>query len=856
MTHLSIPFFFSRIVSFLLLATVLLACAQSNEPSLTTDKDAPLTTIYRDQYGTPHIFADDNYGVYYGYGYALATDRLFQLEMLKRTTEGRVSEVLGEKYLALDTHIRRSYDHRAISQQLDNADGKNKEVLDAYAAGFNYRINEVLKDKDGLLPAEFVFHDFSPEYWSAYDVAMVFIGSIAHRYSDFNSELDNLKLLKHLQQRHDKKTAWQIFNASKWLLDNHSPVTVANTQANGHVNDKGQAQSLVSADSYLDGMVARFSTRRVAIDKQGKFAGTTDFPLVAREFKQRIAEQGFTFSPEFTPASNFWGVGKGRLSEANGVFVNGPQFGFSLPSYVYGIGLHGGDFNVVGNTLLGLPTLLFAHNNTIGWGSTAGLSDQVDVFVEELHPENDEQYRHNGAYQQFESWQELIQVRDSEPVSITARRSVHGMVQQFDAKERVAFTRARAWEGGELDTLFAWIQLSKDESLDAARESIAAVTTNINFYTMDRQGQLAYIHAGRYPKRKEGQDSRLPTPGNGEWDWQGLRPYSENPMLHGGEQNSIVNWNNRPRNDWISSDLWTYTWGRGDRSTFIFEALAAKKTLTVDEVWAINRLVSDADVSAPFLLPYLFDAFANRSQPAIVVQALTELKNWNQRWQFEAQGGFGPAATIMETWLTVLLSDVFKDDIGDDYFHLYAATNNPNHVLGASMGTGPGTKALIRNLDGLTGKVVIDYDFFNGQDARGILRSSFIAALKQLQQMQGQDLAQWRIAAQPLQWKPYNFRGVPQALETQQSAQIMQLPAYMNRGSENNLFIADESGFTAYDVIPPGQSGFIQPNGKPSKHTDDQLGMFAQYHYKPVPFSRSEVENAAVSVKLISYQRP
>ncbi|WP_169335567.1 penicillin acylase family protein [Dasania marina] len=842
----------AKIVVLFFVAGLFSACnSSSDQGSVLSTASNNSATIYRDDYGTPHVFADDNYGVYYGYGYAVATDRLFQMEMLRRTAEGKVSEVIGEKYLKLDTHIRTSYDHRAINQQLNTLAEKDLEVLQAYADGFNYRVTEVLRQTQELLPAEFVHYDFKPVYWTAYDVAMVFVGSIAHRYSDFNSELDNLSLYHNLAKRHGEKKAWQIFNASKWLLDGASPTTVNSDY------ESAKPDKVMPFPTYLNDIGVPRPTRRVAINNEGQFLGTTDSLTVAAYFNQRISEEGHSFSPEFTPASNFWSVGKGRVSDAASVFVNGPQFGFSLPSYVYGIGLHGGDFNVVGNTLLALPTLLFAHNGHIGWGSTAGLSDQVDVFVEVMHQEKDNFYLHKGQMQEFESWNEIINVKNADPVTVIARRSVHGMVQQLDKKQRVAYVRARAWEGAELASLMGWINLSKDKTLDAARESIASVATNINFYTMDLQGQLGYTHGGRYPIRKSGQDPRLPTLGTGEWDWQGWRSYSENPTVENGSQTSIANWNNRPSSDWISSDLWTYTWSRADRSHFIFDKIASKDTFTVSEIWDINKHISYIDVSAPFLFPYLFKAFTDEvSIDQLTAQGLALLKVWDQRWEVDKQGYFPAAPAIIDAWLNELLVAVFKDDIGDEYFYLYAAVNNPSGALGASMGTGPGVKIIIRNLDRLAENKTIDFNFFNDSDPSDVLQKSLVSALIKLRLEQGDDLTTWRLPAQPMQWKPYNFRGVPQALTAEQSGNNkVKVPSYMNRGSENNVLIVKEGSFTAYDVIPPGQSGFVKPGGERSENYSNQLELFSQYRYKTVYFSKEEIKKRASSVKLLTYNR-
>ena len=116
---------------------ILVACDNSDTlqqaDSKHTVNNSGQVEIFRDQYGTPHVFADSNYGVYYGYGYVVATDRLFQMEMLKRTVHGRVAEVLGEEFLDLDTLIRTSYDHRAVRKQLDDLAPEDREILEAYA---------------------------------------------------------------------------------------------------------------------------------------------------------------------------------------------------------------------------------------------------------------------------------------------------------------------------------------------------------------------------------------------------------------------------------------------------------------------------------------------------------------------------------------------------------------------------------------------------------------------------------------------------------------------------------------------------------------------------------------------------
>lgn len=824
-----------RIVLLSLLLAVA-ACQQKTGESV----GGETVTIYRDNFGTPHVVADSNRGVFYGYGYAVATDRLFQMEMLKRTTQDRVAEALGEEYLELDSFLRTGYDHRAVRRQLEDLPPAERELLQGYADGFSARVAEVLASKEILLPAEFNHYDFLPQPWTDVDVVMAFVGSIAHRYSDFNSERDNLALLRHLEARHGKDVAWRIFSASKWLLDDDSPTTVPRTGQN-------VAPAMPARPAYLDSLAVTEPTTRLAYNEDGRFNGLTSDPAMRARHVERIAANGFSGHPEFMGASNYWAVRK--LEDAAAALINGPQFGFSVPGYVYGIGLHGGDFNTVGNTLLALPSLLFAHNNVIAWGSTAGISDQTDEYALTLDPNNPERYWHNEGWRDFERWQETVAVKGRADVTVTARRSVHGMVLAHSADDGLAWAwaRARAWEGQELASLMAWTLLPTDKSLDEAHRRIGKMATNINMYTMDATGNLGYVHAGRYPDRAPGHDPRLPAPGDGGQDWRGLRPYSDNPTVRNPERGYIANWNNRPSGDWLSSDLWTYTWSRADRGSILFDLIENNSTNTVESVQAINQKATYADVSAPFVLPYLLAALAEdqAGSDPLVVQAVALLRDWDQQWRLGEDGNYGPAATIMEAWLKGLLVAALRDDIGEEYFHLYSATNYPNSTLGPSIPNPPGVKALQRNLDALAAGREPDYDFFNGDNPAVMLRESFTSAMVELAAAQGEDIATWRLSPEPMRWQPNNFRGVPQALPSA----VQTLPAYMNRGSENNLFVATGQGIEARDVIPPGQSGFYGPDGKAARHVLDQMDLFVAFADKPVPFSVEQVKAAAVTVE-------
>ena len=143
-----------------------------------TSLSAAEVTIIRDEHGTPHVYAENTYGVFYGYGYSIAQDRLYQMEMARRSTQGQVAEVLGSEYLDFDIATRSNYDPSSIMSQLAQLSEDDRNVFDGYARGMNDWIDQVNANPDTLLPKQFIDNDFRPQHWSGFDVVMIFVGSM------------------------------------------------------------------------------------------------------------------------------------------------------------------------------------------------------------------------------------------------------------------------------------------------------------------------------------------------------------------------------------------------------------------------------------------------------------------------------------------------------------------------------------------------------------------------------------------------------------------------------------------------------------------------------------------------------
>ena len=135
--------------AMLALALALPAAADARESGTGT------VTIQRDSHGMPHVYANTVRGLFHGYGYAVAQDRLFQMEMARRSTQGTVSEVLGEKFVAFDKSIRGNFSPERIRAQIEALPRTERDILDGYASGMNAWLRELRKSPAKLLPKQF-----------------------------------------------------------------------------------------------------------------------------------------------------------------------------------------------------------------------------------------------------------------------------------------------------------------------------------------------------------------------------------------------------------------------------------------------------------------------------------------------------------------------------------------------------------------------------------------------------------------------------------------------------------------------------------------------------------------------------
>ncbi|MCP3023141.1 penicillin acylase family protein [Cupriavidus basilensis] len=809
-----------------------------------SSRAAQQVVIKRDEYGVPHIYADTAYKLFYGYAYAVAQDRLFQMEMAKRSTQGTVAEVLGEKFVKFDLATRGNYWPAAIEQQIAALPQRERDILDGYAAGMNAWIAQVRARPDTLMPKQFNDAGFKPSDWSAFDVAMVFVGTMANRFSDSTSEVDNLALLTALKDRYGEARGMDLFTQLKWLVNPKAVTTIAAGERTYPIRLGAPAGTgeLAYALPRYDGPPPM--AERPARGDDGMLLALDTQANRDTVFAQ-YAQSGANGPAGFPTTSNMWVIGKQRARGAKAIMLNGPQFGWFNPGYTYGIGLHGAGFDIVGNTPFAYPCILFGHNGTISWGSTAGFGDDIDMFAERVDPARPDFYWHNGKWVQMQKRAEIIHVKDGAPVTLDVYRTVHGIVMQRDDATHTAYAKARAWSGKEVQSLLAWTHQAQAQDWKSWTAQAARQALTINWYYADRQGNIGYAHTGAYPHRRTGHDPRLPVPGTGEWDWRGVLPFSTNPQVYNPRSGYIANWNNSPEQGYPASDLFAFLWGAADRNVEIQHRIEAHATLDSDDAWQILKDTSRSDLNVRHFLPFIRNAAAALPADDPRRRLADTLAGWNGINDDPRDTGkyAQPGSAIMNAWLTSMLARTVVKAVPAPFDKWYMASGYETTQDGptGSLNLSTGSKVLYEALLGSRSAIAQRVDLFGGAAPDDVIRAALGDTWTSLSARYGDDIARWQPPAVMLTFRANNFFGIPQA----DAAEAIRVPEYQNRGTENDLIVfgsAAAAGKTqAWDVVAPGQSGFVAPDGTRSPHYSDQLALYTGFGRKPLRLEAGEV---------------
>lgn len=493
-------------------------------------------TIVRDGFGVPAITGASSDDLWFGVGYAMGEDRLFQLELFRRATRGRLAEILGRDYVEMDIRTRRDfYTDGELDGQLAKLSPELRARFDSLRDGINAYIAETRTDPSKL-PGEFGATGSTPADWDVRDSAAigVFLGRTVP--SDDGEELNNARALAALGP--------DLFSRLIPIRAKDQIATIPRSEglfpSNPGRTKRDEAKGFRRSQRYL---------MNITLPPQSAGGEQDSDPVT--DLVGILGQHG---------GSNMWAI---RGPNRTAALFNGPQLGFQIPELFIELELHGPGIDARGATAPGVPVLGLGHNNHVAWGVTSGLTDEDDLYVEQLT--GPEAYRFKGKEERMQCRDETFSYR-APPSGLlgldtgggagsqTERicRTVHGPVQLREGGS--AFARRYAIWGREVETLQALAAVNQASSVKEIDRAFEKATWNENLMAADDRGNIGYWHPGLLPIKPRTWDERLPFPGTGEAEWRGLLKPSQRPHVINPRKGWLANWNNMPSAGWTQGD--------------------------------------------------------------------------------------------------------------------------------------------------------------------------------------------------------------------------------------------------------------------------------------------------------------
>jgi penicillin amidase len=521
--------------------------------------------IERDRWGVPHIHADNDHELFFGFGYATAQDRLFQLDYLRRKARGQLAEILGPG--SVDSDVL----HRTVGiAQIAEREGQSLPAdVQAHLSAYCDGINALREQSLACLPIEFDLLGYQPSPWLPTD-SLAIIGEF------------------------------------RWYLTGRLPVIAVPELAKRTLGD---------------GPLFRDFTLGEADDESILHPG--EYPTTMPHDVGHAVSNG-----DEALGSNNWVLDGKRTITGKPLVANDPHIPYYAVSIWHEVRLHGGSFNVAGAALAGMPGVMIGRNERVAWGITNNICSQRDLYQEKTDPAHSGCFLFDGRWEPATEREEIINVKGSDAIRKVVRSSRHGPIvdELLPVSARHTGPVSLRWLGAEpCGWLTATIAMSRARSCDEFREAGRPwLVPTFNLVFADVEGNIGLQSVGRVPQRRV--EERGYRPG---WDpqheWTGVIPYDTMPRLNNPARGYAVTANNRLAPPDFAYPLYG-RWNAGYRAKRLREQIEGKPTWSLDESRLLQLDVHSgrAACCVPALIALLRDDGEIRLQ-----QAVTLLQGWN-----------------------------------------------------------------------------------------------------------------------------------------------------------------------------------------------------------------------------------
>ncbi len=574
--------------------------------------------IFRDQRGMPHIYAENEHDLYFAVGFVMAQDRLWQMDLIRRATSGRLSEIFGKDYVSTDLYLRSLGITAKSKMVLASEDSTVKKILQYFADG----INTGLKNFGKKLPPEFRILGYTPDPWKIEEVANI-IGYMGW-------DLANGNLLADIfSYRLGKKLG---FDKVKDLLPDWQADTTR-VFPDFKLSDRKLKEALELISS---------------LDKL-----------------KSLGIPGFSGSNNWAVAGNRSETGKPILSNDMHLALSAPGIWMQMHQVLPG------KLNVTGVAIPGEPFIVAGHNEKIAWGMTNLMVDDIDLFMEKINPENENQYYFNGEWKNMEVRKEIIGIKggkkDTIDIKYTHRGAIISGFSQVGIKDTSLSMR---WSGydfsDEIRAVYLIDRASSWEEFRAGLNHFRSISQN--FIYADVNGNIGLNTGGGIPIRK-GEGFLIRNGETDEYDWKGYVPFDQLPAELNPLKGSVSSANDKTVSDSYPYYI-SYTFGLPYRINRIREMLAEKEILGIGD---FKRMVTDQRSDyARILIPFILrlKEKINELNP-LEAESLGILENWNYDMNKDEA-----APAIFEFFTKSLAKNLLSDELGELYKDLPAPVSD------------------------------------------------------------------------------------------------------------------------------------------------------------------------------------
>ena len=596
-------------------------------------------TIRRDERGIPYIQAKNDHDLYLAQGYVTASDRLWQMDLLRRSERGQLAEILsaGPNNAVLDQDKQ----HRTLGftqvaeAEFAEASPQSRAFLQAYADG----VNAYIASLDARsLPPEFQILQYKPSPWTPVDSLLVI-----KVFAEALSSTWRLDVMR-------EALAGLPAEKRAMLLPEFSPLDVL-------VVGKDTGKPATASNDP--------STQTLPVSADGLLALAKDQELES----QSLARLGLY--AEGLAASNNWVVSGKRTVTGKPLLANDPHLAPSAPSIWYMIHLSAPGVRVAGVTAPGLPGIVIGHNEHIAWGFTNVGPDVQDLYVEQFDPANPRRYKTPSGWSDATIRHEEIKVRtesttDTVALDVTVTR--HGpIVFEKDGKRYALRWTALDPKLNNPDSSYSLNRARNWKDFNTALRSFTAPTQNIVY--ADVAGHIGYHAAGVVPIRKSG-DGSVPYDGATDaGEWTGYIPSDKLPTVYDPPSGIIVTANQRI----VGTDypyFLTHSWAQPYRARRIFDLLSQTPKLSAAD---FRRVLGDVySIGNALFAKQISKTMRGQLKPeeASFLAAIDAFEKWDGRMAADSH-----AAPLLAQMRIAFRSRVLNAALGPDLFKVYGWSN-------------------------------------------------------------------------------------------------------------------------------------------------------------------------------------